>query len=71
MTSQFDLNIYRKDLQTIESWYIKLYGLKDVSPPKDEQDLFDKIVVLRKNEEYLEQEEGIEDAEDNNNFSGR
>ena len=63
MTSQYDVGIYKNDLQLIEKWYIKLHGLKDEEPPKEDKELFEKIVVLRKNEDYLETVEAFEDGE--------
>jgi len=63
MTSQYDIGIYKDDLKLIEKWYIKNYGLSDKKPPEDEVELFNKIVILRKNEEYLETVEQMEDEE--------
>ena len=63
MSSCYDISLYKNDLQIIEKWYIKYYGLKDVDPPDEEKDLFEKIVVLRKNEEYLEQVESFDNGE--------
>ncbi len=62
MTTCYDVSLYKEDLMMIEKWYIKYYGLKDVEAPDEEKDLFDKIVVLRKNEEYLENAERYQDG---------
>ena len=63
MTSQYDVGIYKNDLMLIEKWYIKHYGLKEEKPPKEDKELFEKIVVLRKNEDYLETMESFENGE--------
>ena len=63
MTSQYDIGIYKDDLMLIEKWYIKLYGLKDGEPPKEDTELYEKIIVLRKNEAYLETMEAFEGDE--------
>ncbi len=60
MTSAYDISIYKDDLKLIEKWYIKYYGLKELEPPEDEVELFNKIVVLRKNEEFLETVEALD-----------
>jgi len=63
MTSQYDVGLYKDDLMLIEKWYIKHYGLKDGDPPKEDAELYEKIVVLRKNEQYLESVEAFADGE--------
>ena len=63
MTSQYDIGIYKEDLMLIEKWYIKLYGLKDGDPPSEDTELYEKILVLRKNEAYLESVEAFVDDE--------
>ena len=63
MTSQYDVGIYKDDLKLIEKWYIKNYGLADKEPPEEDKELYEKIVVLRKNEDYLESVEAFTDGE--------
>ena len=63
MTSQYDVGLYKDDLKLIEKWYIKNYGLADKEPPKEDKELYEKIVVLRKNEDYLESAEAFADGE--------
>ena len=57
----YDIAFYSHDLKLMEKWYIKTYGLADKEPPAIEKDLYDKVVVLRKNEQYLESLEGFEE----------
>ncbi len=59
----YDIAFYSHDLKLMEKWYIKNYGLSDEAIPPKEKDLYEKVVVLRKNEEYLESLEGFEEKD--------
>jgi len=56
----YDIAFYSHDLKVIEKWYVKAYGLAENEPPLHEKNLYDKVMVIRKNEEYLESLEGHE-----------
>ncbi len=59
----YEIAFFAKDMKVMEKWYVKNYGLSDEAPPVYEKDLYEKIVVLRKNEEYLESLEGFEEKD--------
>ncbi len=50
----YDIAFYSHDLMLMEKWYVKNYGLADIEPPLSEKNLYEKIIVIRKNEQYLE-----------------
>jgi len=63
MTSESHYNIafFKEEMSIFEQWYVKLYGPSESTPPKTHQDLYEKTVVLRKNEEALE---GLEEEDE-------
>jgi len=63
MTSESHYNIafFKEEMAIFEEWYIKLYGPSEITIPEKHKDLYQKTVVLRKNEEALE---GLEDEDE-------
>jgi len=59
----YELVFFSQDLKLFEKWYIKNYGLSDEAPPAKEKDLYEKVIVIRKNEEYLESLEHFEEKD--------
>jgi len=61
--AHYEIAFYSHDMKLMEKWYVKNYGLSDETIPPKEKDLYEKIMVLRKNEEYLESLEGHEEKD--------
>ncbi len=57
----YEIAFFAKDMKLMEKWYVKCYGLSEEKIPDDEKNLYEKIIVLRRNEEYLESLEGFEE----------
>ena len=52
--SHYNIAFFKEEMKIFEQWFIKIYGPAESTPPLSHQDLYDKVIVLRKNEEVLE-----------------